>query len=405
LNRKKISLYSLTTSYVESSISENSHFVHVLNSQLVNLGMKVKTITPHSMGLPKKETRNGVIINRFRYLPEKYQIKSLSIADAVKSKIGIFKMLLMSIAFFIFTFVECVREKPDIMNGHWAFPAGYTAVIMSKIFRINSVITVHGGEITLLRKFKFLGKIVVNSLNKSSIIFANSNYTKDRLIRLGVKKEKIIINKVPAKFVNSVSDKNSINQFRKKYVEPSQKIILFVGRLIEAKGVEYLIRALLHTQNKKIHLIIAGDGLLLDNLKKLTKSLDLESKVTFFGWATKRDLSMLFAISDLFVVPSIDTFEENAEGLGLVIPEAMNSGLPIIASSVGGIVDTVKNEVNGLLVEQKNPKALANAIDRIFSDEELKKKMIENSKETVKEFSPTAIARSYFDVFQSLVKN
>jgi len=93
------------------------------------------------------------------------------------------------------------------------------------------------------------------------------------------------------------------------------------------------------------------------------------------------------------------------EYLGLVIPEAMKAGLPVIATSVGGIVDTVKNEVNGLLVEQKNPKAISKAIERIFSDDILKKKIIENSKETVKEFYPQTIAQRHFDIFQNLISN
>ena len=85
----------------------------------------------------------------------------------------------------------------------------------------------------------------------------------------------------------------------------------------------------------------------------------------------------------------------------MVIPEAMKSGLPVIGSSVGGITDVIKNEVNGLLVEEKNPKALANAIERIISDEELRKKIIENSQETVKEFSPHTIGEKYCELYKN----
>jgi len=112
----------------------------------------------------------------------------------------------------------------------------------------------------------------------------------------------------------------------------------------------------------------------------------------------------LHDLSDVFVCPSIIDSKGETEGLGVVIPEAMESGLPVIASSVGGIVDILKNEVNGLLVEQKNPMAIAKAIERIFSDEELKKKMIENSKKTVKEFSPETIAKKNFKIFDKIVK-
>jgi len=403
IKENKILVYSLTTSYAESS-KASSH-VHILNKEFINLGMKVKTITPHQKGSFCNETLNGVDILRFKYLPEKFEIGSAPIAEVSKSKKGILKIVLMSIAFFFVTFAECVKKKPDILHGHWAFPGGFTAVILSKIFRSQSVITIHGGEITLLRKFILLKKIVINILNRSPVIFANSTYTKDRLIRLGIKEEKIIINKVSPNFVEPILDDNFLNNIKSKIIPRPEKIILFIGRLVEAKGVEYLIRALLFTQSKNIHLIVAGDGMLLDELKKLTQTLDLKNNVTFFGWANKENIGKLYAISDLFVCPSIDTLEENAEGLGLVIPEAMNAKLPVIATAVGGIVDTVKNEKNGLLVNQKDPKSIALAIDKIMSDKVLETRLIENSKYTVTEFSPSMIAKKYFDVFYSLIKN
>ena len=195
-----------------------------------------------------------------------------------------------------------------------------------------------------------------------------------------------------------------MDEYRHKCTEPENQIILFFGRLVERKGVEYLIRALNEMKIKKIHLIIAGGGELFEKLKKLTMQLHLNSKVTFFGRATDQELASLQEISDIFVCPSIVDSRGMTEYLGLVIPEAMKAGLPVIATSVGGIVDTITNEVNGLLVEQKNPKAIAIAIEKLVLDEDLKKNMIKNSKETVNEFSPSVIAKNYFNIFQSLIK-
>jgi len=144
-----------------------------------------------------------------------------------------------------------------------------------------------------------------------------------------------------------------------------------------------------------------GGGELSEKLQLLSKELSLLNKVTFFGRASDDELDQIQKISDIFVCPSIIDSRGMTEYLGLVIPEAMESGLPVIASSVGGITDTIKNEVNGLLVEQKNPKAIANAIDRILSDEELKRKIIDNSKETVKEFSPHTIAEKYCELYKN----
>lgn len=400
---KKMKIYSLSTTYPESYVSIRPKFVHVLNRELVKLGIDVKTITPHSKGSLTKETMDSVLIRRFRYLPEDYEIHSLSIFDAVtKSRSSFLKVLIMMVSFFTVTFFECLKEKPDVLHGHWAFPGGFIAFVMSTIFRKKFIVTIHGGE-TLLSKFKFLKRIVIYGLNKSSFVVPNSNFTKNKLIQMGVKNEKIIIINVPPDFVDHVPNAELLEGFRKKFTDRSRKIILFVGRLVERKGPEFLIRSLLEIKNAKVHLIIAGEGIMRPYLQNLAKSLGLEKNVTIFGGASREQLAQLRGISDIFVCPSIIDSRGDTEGLGLVILEAMESGLPVIASSVGGIVDVVKHEVNGLLVNQKDPKSIADAIERIISDEQLQKRIIENSKETVKEFSPQEIARQYFNIFQSLV--
>jgi len=81
----------------------------------------------------------------------------------------------------------------------------------------------------------------------------------------------------------------------------------------------------------------------------------------------------------------------------------MESEIPVVATPVGGIPDIVKHEVNGLLVKEKDPSSIANAIDRIFSDKDLEKKIVMNAKETVKEFYPERTAKQHFDILQRLV--
>jgi len=398
MKESKILVYSLTTSYAESSSSERSHFVHLLNKELVKLEIEVKTITPHITGSLKKETKDRVFIKRFRYLPEKYQINLLSMPEAVKSKTGIIKFILMTICFFIFAFSECLKERPDIFHGHWAFPSGFFAFIFSKTFRKKCVVSSHGSDIPLLKRFKFIRKIVVHSLNNSSLVIANSKHVKDGLINLGVKNNKIVIIPAPPDFVDHGQSVEELKKFKRNFIEDSSKIILFVGRLVEVKGVEYLIKSLLELQNLKIHLIIAGDGVLMKKLQNLTKSLNLESKITFFGRANSKELGLLHGISEVLVCPSIIYPKGANDACPLVIPEAMEFGTPVVASTF------VNNEINGLLVSEKDPKAIAQGITRIISDNELKKRLVENSKETVKELSPQTIAKEYFQIFSKIVR-
>ena len=403
--KEPMKIISLTTNYPESQNPHSAKFVHEINKELVKLGSKVKTITPHIKGARTKDMMDSVSIIRFKYLPENCQFNYSSIINEInKSKIGFLKMIIMTCFFFLRTFLECINEKPSIVHAHWSFPCGYIAYLMSMIFKTKFIITAHGGEIGLLKKFRIIKKMVINALNNSSAVIANSNYTKKELIELGVKNKKISVIRLPPNFAEQKLDDKLLSVFRKKFAEQDKKIILFVGRLIELKGTKFLIKSLPYLKNGNIHLIIAGDGPMLEELKQITSSLNLEDKVTFYGWANPNEVHRLYNISDIFVCPSIVDSKGSTEGLGLVIPEAMDSGLPVIASSVGGIVDTVKNEVNGLLVPQKDSKAIARALERLIEDEELVGKLVENSKATVKEFSCQTITQKYYKIFQESIE-
>src|SRR3990172_8688401 len=406
MDGKKLKIYSLATTYPEALTSVKPKFVHVLNKELAQLGVDVKVIVPHTKDSLTSETMESVLIRRFKYLPEKYEINERSIPDEMKrSKFGRLKVIFMIGVFFIFTYFECVKEKPDIIHGHWAFPGGYIAFLVSKLVCAKCVISIHGAETPLLKKSKFILKKTINSLNKSHAVIVNSDYTKNEYKKLGVKEDKMTRIYPPPNFVQHTQDKELLKKFRRKFASDNLKIVLFVGRLVERKGVEYLIKAIPKIKATQVHVIIAGGGWLMNDLKELVTSLGLDNKVSFFVPPTNETLGHLHDISDVFVVPSIVDSMGETEGLGLVIPEAMESGLPVIATAVGGIVDVVKNNENGILINQKDSGAIAEAVDKILSNKDFAGKLIQNSKKTVNEFLPSLIAKKHLKVFQEIISS
>jgi len=400
ITKKKL-IYVLTSTYFDS---KKRGFSHTLNKTLVKSGFQIKTITCHRPGELIEETLDSVLIKRFRYLPEKYEVKFSFQEEIRKSKLGFLKSCLMTISFFAHAFFECLKKRPDFFIGRWAFPSGYIAYILSKIFKKKCIIEIYGSEVTLTKNSKWLQKLLIPCMNNSSLIIANSNYTKNEFIKMGVEKEKIIKIGTPPNYVKHTSDSKFLNEFRKKFADDSYKIILFVGHLIELKGVEYAIRALQHIVNKKTHLIIAGDGIQRNELNKLTKSLGLENQVTFFGPASLEQVGWLHDISDVFVCPPIIDSKGFTENLCKVIPEAMESGLPVVATNVGGVPEIVVHQKTGLLVEQKDPIGLANAIDEILTDNDLRNRIIENSKLVVDEFSHEKLEEKYINSINKAIK-
>ncbi len=151
--------------------------------------------------------------------------------------------------------------------------------------------------------------------------------------------------------------------------------VLYVGYLRHEKGLEYLIDSLniLLKKKYKINLTIVGDGEKRKELEALVNLKGLNNHVKFTGHIPLGDkLLSLYRVSDIFVLPSI------SEGTPRVLLEAMCSGVPVIATNVGGIPFTIDDGENGLLVHSKDSVAIAEAISRLIVDEKLRRKLIDN---------------------------
>ena len=393
---KNISLFSLATTYPNSEKSHKPKFVHLLNKELSNLGYDVEVIVPHVKGFLEKLTLNSINIHFFRYLPEKLELNNLSIPDELKkSKFNYLKIVILFTSFFFFTFRLAIKKNPDFFHGHWAFPTGVIAVILALLFKKKSLITSHYAEIPLIKKSKFLIKITSYFLNRATHIVAVSSFTKQELINLGIHAEKISIIKSTPNFISNNYSSEELILFKKTHFDLSDTLILFVGRLVENKGIKYLIEAIPKVSKKTLQLVIVGNGPLSIELQDLCKSLNLSNRVTFFQKIDDKDLAMIRTLSDIFILPSIIDSRGITEGLGLVIPEAMYSGLPVIASSVGGIPDIITHMKNGLLVPQKNSTSIAESIDLLLENPDLKNKIIRNSQKTLQEFMSSYIAQQY----------
>lgn len=161
------------------------------------------------------------------------------------------------------------------------------------------------------------------------------------------------------------------NQFSNKFM------VIQAANLLKHKGHLTTIEAArsLQLTHPNIHFVLLGDGPERENLEKQADGL---TNITFAG--KQSEMGNWFAAADLLIHPSY------SEGLGSVILEAIQAGLPVIGSSVGGIPDIIDDGVSGLLIESGNEQALANAIVSIASDNELKNCLIIGGKEKLKQF-------------------
>jgi len=169
---------------------------------------------------------------------------------------------------------------------------------------------------------------------------------------------------------------------KKDYDIPSDSLVIgAVARFIEQKGLIYLIKAaakVLHdTKRSDIYFLIVGYGNKEDELKKLVEDLNIGSRVII---GSARDIREVLIILDVFVISSL------WEGQPIAMLEAMAGGSSVVATKVGGIPEIIVNEQNGLLAEPKDENSLAENINHIIKDDDLRQRISQAAKQTVKDY-------------------
>jgi glycosyltransferase involved in cell wall biosynthesis len=174
------------------------------------------------------------------------------------------------------------------------------------------------------------------------------------------------------------------SEFKDAYGIGNKKIILYVGRLVERKGVKYLMEAfsaLRHDRND-VDLVVVGDGPLRSRLQALANRLSISDSVIFLGPVDRAELPTYYSASDVCVVPSITHTKK--EPWGLVLNEAMQFGKPVIATTaVGAAYDLIKDGENGFLIPERDEKALYEKMKLLVGDEKLRNQMGAESRRIV----------------------
>jgi glycosyltransferase involved in cell wall biosynthesis len=172
-------------------------------------------------------------------------------------------------------------------------------------------------------------------------------------------------------------------------------LLLSVGELIERKNHRVVLEAIARLKDEAIydhlHYLICGIGELEDELKKLAANLGIEDHVHFLGY--RHDISEICNAADVFV------FMSHQEGLPVALMEVMACGLPAICSQIRGNTDLIKDGKNGLFA-RNDPEDVAEKIEKLGSDEKLRKQLADSAKQTIKEFDLSAVEKQMADIYK-----
>ncbi len=363
-------------------------------SELRNAGHEVQVLAPAYKGLKTHEI-DGIKVNRFRYFTKSLEI--LTHDEGAPSKMaGKPWMQLLALPYIVNGFIQCLRIckkwKPDVIHAHWPFPHGLIVLGAAKVFRIPVVLNFHGAELLLIRKHKWVKHVLHFLLGQANAVFANSSFTASKIKAI----KNCNVELSPYGTTLSGTSTGTLHPITDKFK------ILFVGRHIERKGLTYLIQAAKFLPSDKFEIRIVGQG-------DLTNSLQAEAanmpNIVFTGKLSPEALENEYKSANTFVLPAIVDSKGDTEGLGVVLIEAIEYDLPVVASNVGGIPDVIIDGKTGLLVNEKEPEALADAFKKLAGDQALASALNQGAQRHVREnFSWEPIVKKQIEIYKSLTK-
>jgi len=342
-------------------------FVFELEKRLAK-DFEIHILAPHHFGAKKEEKMEGLFIHRFQY---SWPARGQKLCDDAgilpnlkENKLLYFQAVGLIVFELIAALQLCRKYKFDLIHAHWIIPQGIIAIIINKIFGIPYILTSHGGDIYGLsgKIFTHLKKAILENAKTITVV---SSAIKNEVLRINPtlnSKTEVIPMGVDSKLFNPDKYDESI---KKKY-NITGPFLLFVGRLVEKKGVKYLLEAMpaILKSQPKAKLLIIGTGSEEERLKNLSMELEIKNNVEFLGAIPHNRLPKYYATADYFVSLSIEGKDGDKDGLPTSLIEASFSGCILISTNFGSFSELVEDGKTGYLIDISKSNSLPMLIDK-----------------------------------------
>ncbi|MCC9077574.1 glycosyltransferase [Litorilinea aerophila] len=389
----------ITSSYPVDANDGSARFIHSMAQALVDRGHHVDVVLPYQARL--KKWPDKVRLFPFHYIwPASLAI--MGYAQATHSDKKLRRLAYALAPGFamqqIRTLLQLHRKfRYDVLHGHWVIPNGVTAAWVSKHIKRPLLISLHGSDIFFATKHPLLKRAAQYAFARASAVTACSPSLYNGALALGAQVERmhLLPYGVDAERFHVVTAEERAIVRQQLGIASSQIVVSFIGRLVEKKGGEYLIKALPLVRSclPDILCLIGGTGPEYSRLCGLVERYGLRDSVRFLGNLEWNQVATLLKATDIFVAPSIHDTEGNVDGLPNTILEAMASGCSIVATNLPGISLAISDGIHGRLVAERNHEALARAIIQLGHDGGLRATLGANARyRAIQKFSWNVVA-------------
>jgi glycogen(starch) synthase len=372
--------------------------VRKLSEELVKQGIEVHVLTRGGGHRPAEEVRHGVTVHR------------VAEPDFPKNDLDAFIAWVEDMNSDLAALGEQLGEQFefDLVHSHdWLVAPA--AQQLKERFGTPWLVTVHatehGRHQGCVRKHPqtYIQGVERRMVREGDRVITCSDFMRDhvnRVFRVPKRKITTIQNGIDASDLEPMEPVD-LDELRARYAEPDQKLILLVGRLVYEKGFHLALEALKPVIRRlgNVRFVVCGTGTAEADLKEQARKLGLMKHGKFIGWTGDDMLHSLYKVADLCVVPSI------YEPFGLVALEAMASGCLCLVADTGGLREVVPDDGTAALrFRARDPKSLAEMLEKMLTDAELRERLISEAREHVNQFDWAEVARETAALYEQLVE-
>jgi glycosyltransferase involved in cell wall biosynthesis len=381
-----------THNYPRFSDDPAGAFVRRLAEATVAAGHRVCVVAPHAVGLPVRATEQGVEVVRFRYAPD--SLERVAYRGDLHRAAPLSALALLGIPTFLFANTLALRRerssfRPDVVHAHWWLPSGW---LVSGL-RVPYIVTLHGSDARLLDRSALARRMARRVFERASSVTTVSQFLEaDVRMRLPGLTRPLVTARMPLDIEHFARGRAC------KRHDPPQ--ILYAGNLLASKGIDVLLEAyaLLRQRGVRCSLRILGEGPYEAQLHAVARRLHLEDKVSWSQFVGQNLMPNEYGASTVVVLPTLG----DAEGLGLLLAEALLAGCAVVGTPAGGIPEVVRDGVTGLIARDRNAADLADKIARFLSDDAFRERTIQAGDELVRsQFSPQHAVEKFLMLYDA----
>lgn len=323
--------------------------------------LDITILAPHSAYTTTKHFTRHKYYDEYRFhyfWPFKWEkLAGRGIQPALKkNKLLYFLLPTLFVAEFVATWRLTKKINPDMIYAHWFTPQAITGSLVAKITKKPFVFDSQASDIIVLKIVPFSKKIVASICKLSLAYTMPSQQTVDKLnyFTTDTNRAEIMgkLHMIPLGTAPVPVDETAIDAARQKYHLTNAKMIYFIGRLVDRKGIDVLIKSFktMSDGDPNLRLVIVGDGQERDNLVKLVRDLGLDDKVIFTGYINGDERFALLQLAHVCAVPSVNVGDQ-AEGLPIVFMEGVTAGKAVVVTDATGAHEIVQDGKNAFVAK------------------------------------------------------